>query len=137
MAEALAYSEERFYAATARELAAFPTATEQLVRLLELCCAPGREDTAWLDEWVLWLDLWSRAYRDPKVARDRQEMDRRWRTAIADVVHGGQRSGEFSSIDAEDFAIRLASLIDGLAIQVVLGDLDVPATRMFDMCVAM
>jgi AcrR family transcriptional regulator len=137
LAQALSYSEERFHAETARELAAIPAATERLVRLIELCCGPGREVTTWLDEWVLWLDLWSKAFRDPEVARDRHEMDRRWRTTIADVVRRGQRSGEFSTIDADDFAIRLASLIDGLAIQVVLGDPDVSANRMFDMCVAM
>jgi hypothetical protein len=83
---------------------------------------------------VLWLDMWARAPRDPDVARDREALDRRWRETIADIVRDGQRDGEFGKIDAEEFAIRFGALIDGLAIQVVLGDPDVPPARMFDLC---
>src|SRR6058998_3293659 len=41
LAEALAYSEEQFYAQTERELSALSTAREQLVRLIELSCTVG------------------------------------------------------------------------------------------------
>jgi BetI-type transcriptional repressor, C-terminal len=37
-------------------------------------------------------------------------------------------------VDAGDFSLRLAALIDGLAIQVVLGDPDVTPERMFELC---
>ncbi len=40
-------------------------------------------------------------------------------------------------MDADEFALRLASLIDGLAIQVVLEDPDVPPERMLDVCLGM
>ena len=135
LGEALAFSDEQFYAETARELAGIDSATGQLVRLIELSCALGEEaGKDVLDEWVLWLDLWARAPRDRDVAKDREALDRRWRDAIADIVRAGQERGEFGPVDAEDFAIRLGAMIDGLAIQVVLGDPQVNAARMFEIC---
>ena len=136
LAEALAYSEETFYAQTERELSELSTAKERLVRLIELSCTVGSGGgDGWLEEWVLWLDLWARAPRDADVARDREALDRRWRDTIAAIVRGGSENGEFRSVDADDFAIRLGALIDGLAIQVVLDDPAVPAKRMFDICI--
>jgi AcrR family transcriptional regulator len=138
LAEALTFSEERFYQETARELQGISSAREQLVRLIELSCSPGPDARqAWMDEWMLWLDLWARAPRDPDVARDREALDRRWREAIAEIVHAGQQSGEFRAVDAEDFALRLAVMIDGLAIQVVLGDPEVSAEGMEEICLRM
>jgi AcrR family transcriptional regulator len=136
LAEALTYSEESFYAETAQELARIESAKERLIRLIELSCSAGpAKEGGWLEGWVLWLDLWARAPRDPDVARDRESLDRLWRTAIADIVRDGQQRGEFRSVEAEEFALRLAALIDGLAIQVVLGDPAVSAARMFEICV--
>jgi AcrR family transcriptional regulator len=138
LAEALAFSEEIFYAETARELAGIESARERLTRLIELSCsAGGAEEQNWLDEWVLWLDLWARAPRDPEVARHRKALERRWRQTIADIVRSGQRSAEFGPVDPADFALRLGALIDGLAIQVVLGDPEVSASKMFDICMGM
>jgi AcrR family transcriptional regulator len=138
LGEALAYSDEHFYSETAKELAELPTATERLVRLIELSCALGKEaGKDVLDEWLLWLDLWARSPRDPDVAKDREALDRRWRDAIAEIVSAGQKAHEFGSVDPEDFALRLGAMIDGLAIQVVLGDPQVNAARMFEICLRM
>jgi AcrR family transcriptional regulator len=135
LSEALAYAEERFYAQTSAELDRLPDATARLARLIELSCLPV--DTTrreWLDEWVLWLDLWARATRDPNVARDRERLDRRWRETIGAIVRAGQQSGEFGPVDPEDFAVSLASLLDGLAIQLVLEDREVTADRALRVC---
>jgi AcrR family transcriptional regulator len=135
LAQALAFSEEQFYEEAARDLATIPSAREQLVHLVRQGCATGDYgDLEWRDGWLLWLDLWARAPRDPDVARDREQLDRRWRETIAGVVRRGQERGEFGPVDPEEFSLRLAALIDGLAIQVVLGDPDVSAARMFDLC---
>ena len=61
-------------------------------------------------------------------------MDRRWRTTIGEIVRQGQAAGEFAPVDGDAFALRLAALIDGLAILVVLKDPDVTRERMFDLC---
>jgi AcrR family transcriptional regulator len=132
--EALTYAEERFYSDTAGALADLSTARDRLVRLVQLSCSFGEGEAGFAEEWVLWLDMWARAPRKADVARDREVLDRRWRETVAGIVVEGQRDGEFAEVDADDFSLRLAALIDGLAIQVVLGDPDVPAERMFDLC---
>ena len=63
-------------------------------------------------------------------------MDRRWRTTITEIVRQGQSAGEFAPVDAATFALRLAALIDGLAILVVLHDPEVTRERMFDLCMS-
>jgi AcrR family transcriptional regulator len=137
LAQALVFSDERFYAAVEGRLGDIPTATGQLTLLIEASCSPGWPEggqAAGADSWVLWLDLWARAPRDPEVARSREALDRRWRETIGRIVRDGQAAGEFAPVDADDFALRLAALVDGLAVQVTLGDPDVPASRMLEVC---
>jgi AcrR family transcriptional regulator len=123
LAEALTFAEDRFYLETFHELARLETAPRRLARLIELSFPPaGRGGADLAGDWVLWIELWSRALRDPEVALKREALDRRWRDTIIDVVREGQGSGEFADVDPAEFALRLAALIDGLAIQVVMGD---------------
>jgi hypothetical protein len=78
---------------------------------------------------ALWMELWAKALRDPELAETRAELDGRWRSAIATVVREGQASGEFGTVDADEFAVLLASLLDGLSVQIALGDAEVTAER--------
>ena len=134
LAEALAFAEDRFYEQTAEAVAGMSSARDRLVELVRCSCSVGEAEDDF-DEWVLWLDLWARAPRDPDVARDRAAMDQRWRQTIGEIVREGQATGEFAPVDATAFALRLGALIDGLAIQVVLKDPEVTRERMFDLCV--
>jgi AcrR family transcriptional regulator len=139
LAEALTYAEERFSVRVAEELAGIPSARERLVRVIELSCSS--DGTGWADdfraEYLLWIELWARSLRDPDLARNRQELDGRWRSTIAAIARDGQAKGEFGAVDVDDFALRLSALMDGLAVQVVLGDPNVPIERMRDMCLSM
>jgi hypothetical protein len=52
-------------------------------------------------------------------------------------VREGQAAGEFTpDADPEDFAIALSGLMDGLGVQVTLGQPDVTAERMVQRCLA-
>src|SRR5829696_2294123 len=133
LAEALSFADEKFYAQTADAVAEMASARDRLVELVRCSCSVGEAEDDF-DEWVLWLDLWARAAHKPDVARDRQAMDQRWRTTIGEIVRQGQAAGEFAPVDVAAFALRLAALIDGLAILVVLKDPDVTRERMFDLC---
>jgi AcrR family transcriptional regulator len=133
LAEALTYADERFYDETVEGLSEVGSARDRLVRLIDLSCPYEREGDR-LDTWVLWLELWNRSPRDAEVAGSRHRLDRRWRDAIGDIVRDGIASGEFEAVDPDDFALRFASLVDGLAIQVVLDDPDVPRSRMLEVC---
>jgi hypothetical protein len=76
------------------------------------------------------MELWTRALRDRSSRVARRRLDERWRAQIAEVIRDGQRAGEFGEADPDDVALVLASLIDGLAVQVTLGDPAVPKERM-------
>ena len=133
LAEALAYADESFFADAANKLSTLPSARDQMVELVASSCPLGSAPGA-VDSWVLWLELWARARRDAEVGEHRARLDQQWRRMLADTVRAGQKAGEFGRLDPDGFAIRLAALIDGLAIAVVLGDPEVDAERMFDLC---
>ena len=136
LAEALTYAEDRFYARVSDDLAEIPSARERLIRVIELSCSSNGD--TWADDFrgeaLLWLELWARSPRDPDVARNRLALDRRWRDTLVGIVKDGRARGEFAAVDPEDFAIRLAALMDGLSIKAVLEDPDVPVARMREMC---
>ena len=136
LAEALTFADERFYAQVFRELAEIEGARDQLIRLTELACpADVGSAEGSMDDWVLWMEMWTRAPRDRSVAADRQALDEKWRKAIIEIVRAGQDRGEFTAgVDPEDFAIRYAGLIDGLSVLVTLNDPAVGPRRMRDMC---
>jgi BetI-type transcriptional repressor, C-terminal len=83
--------------------------------------------------WLLWLDLWAQSVRLPEVASVRQKFDERWREMIISVVLAGQAAGEFGPVNAEDFAVTLTALLDGLAIQIALTDPSVDSGRAFEL----
>jgi hypothetical protein len=67
---------------------------------------------------------------DPTLAAARARLDEAWRSQIVSIVEDGVSSGEFVDVDAKDFSIQLAAMLDGLAIEAMLGDPTVDAERM-------
>ena len=133
--EALTYSEDRFYLTTFHALSGIDDARVRLVRLIDLAVPPNNSNAAVTGDWTLWVELWTRALRDEDAAVKRAALDRRWRTTIADIVRAGQQSGDFSSAaNPDEFALRLAALMDGLVIQMLLDDPDVDAVKMRRLC---
>ena len=135
LTEALAFAEDRLYLAIFAEMTALETSSERLVRLIELTC--GHESTADIlrEDLALWTELWSRALRDEVAGRKRAALDRRWRRTIADIVREGQQAGEFADIDVESFSMLLASLLDGMVLQHVLGDPEASYEQARGICV--
>jgi AcrR family transcriptional regulator len=131
LAEALQFADERFYAGLTTELEGLDSAGARLGRMVELWPADGDGET------VLWMELWVRALRDPQLAATREELDSRWRAAIADIIREGQASGEFGEADADDVALLLGAVMDGFAIQLALGDPAVTAETVKRHCLAL
>jgi AcrR family transcriptional regulator len=136
LAEALTYANDQFYLRTSREIRRMPRAKDQLARLIDLSVPGYLPEYGRLDEWALWIEVWVRALRDAEMAKDREILDERWRSQIADIVRAGKDSGEFTAdAEVEELSLRLACLIDGLAIQVVLNDPTVTPERMRRVCI--
>ncbi len=132
LTEALRYAEDTWYEAGTRRMAAIPSAAgrlEELVAMNFMVEVEGEPTSSW----QLWLDLWAQSVRLPEVAGVRQKFDERWRETIIELVLAGQEAGEFGPVNAEDFAVTLSALLDGMAIQVALEDPSVAAGRAFEL----
>ncbi len=129
LAEALSFAERAFHDDLAAEVAALDDPRERLATLIERSI--GVDDY----DWVLWMELWVRALRDPRMAESRQLLDDGWRAQIASIIAEGQAAGVFAGPEPERAALELAALIDGLAVQVALDDPLVTAELMRSTCV--
>lgn len=80
-------------------------------------------------DWTLWLELRSRALRDDGARAVRESLDRRWRAVLRQVIVEGMTAGVFHPTDVTATTLRLTSLMDGLAIQLALGEPGVTSAR--------
>src|SRR4051794_3751295 len=76
LTEALAFSDDRFYAELSDRLAELDSARARLECLVELWPAEGDSETG------LWVGLWGRALRDPAVNAARAQVAPRGRAGI-------------------------------------------------------
>jgi AcrR family transcriptional regulator len=131
LTEAIRFAEDLWYEDGTERMAEIPTAAARLEEIVAMSCLPEEDETP--DSWVLWLDLWAQALRHPEVASVRQKFDERWRQLIYSLVVQGQEAGEFGPVDPADFALLLSALMDGLAIQIALGDPSVDEAKAYEL----
>ncbi len=132
LTEAIRYSEDAWYAEYLRRTEHIPDAAGRLAELVANECLPGTDNEP-RAYWLMWLDLWALSPRSPGAAAIRQKSDERWRAAIRSVVLAGQEAGEFSQVDADDFTVTLAALLDGLTVRIGVEDPEVPPQRAFEL----
>jgi AcrR family transcriptional regulator len=83
-------------------------------------------------EWVLWVELWLRAVRDPDLRPIAARMYERYRNWLGELIRKGVDSGEFATatdvVVATDHAI---ALLDGLGVRALFADpaMDVERAR--------
>jgi AcrR family transcriptional regulator len=125
---ALTAAEENFYQQLHASLEELGSARERIVRLIESASGAGDYDA------TLWIDLWAKALRDEELAGIREQLDSRWRQTIARIVSEGQEAGEFGPTDPDEVALLLGSLLDGLSVQIALGDPAGSPARARELC---
>jgi AcrR family transcriptional regulator len=132
--EAVDLADREFYDRLYEGQGRFERASDKLVHLIEeTSLGPGG-----LNDYTLWMEIWVRARRDPTVRRSYFRLDRRQRSLIADIVRDGQQTGEFSpDTDPDTFALVLSGLLDGLGVQVTLGQPDVTPEQMVERCLTL
>jgi AcrR family transcriptional regulator len=132
--EAVDQTDRDFYERLTEGQARQQGAADKLVHLIEETSL----GPAGLSDWTLWMEMWVRARRDPGVRDTYFRLDRRQRKLIADIVREGQQEGQFDpDADPDEFALALSGLMDGLGVQVTLGQPDVTAERMVERCLAL
>ncbi len=113
LAEAFSYYARKDLAALDAEMETAPTALAQLDRAIQNYVPEGSDDV----EWMLWIDAWGEALRNPLMKKISQELDEQSVALLDRVLSAGVASGEFACPDPTSSALRLTGLIDGLAVQ--------------------
>lgn len=113
LAEAFSFAASEDLAEMVAEIESAPTAVGQLDALIRNYAPEGSDDI----EWMLWIDAWGEALRNPLLRAISQELDQESIALIERVLRAGVATGEFRCPDPEGAAMRLAGLIDGLGVQ--------------------
>ena len=82
-------------------------------------------------DWVLWVELWLRAVRNPDLQPVAARLYARYRAWLEKPIADGVASGEFSGCDTGEMADRAMALVDGYSVRALLGDptMDLRAAR--------
>ena len=113
LAEAFSHAASEDVAEMVAEIESAPTAVGQLDALIRNYVPEGSHDV----EWMLWIDAWGEALRNPLLRAISQELDEQSVALIERVLRAGVATGEFTCPDPAGAAMRLAGLIDGLGVQ--------------------
>lgn len=94
--------------------------------ILECLPVPGAQERGW----VLWVELWLRAAREPELRPLATRLYERYRAWMAGVIAAGMESGEFSSdADPEALADEAMALLDGAGVRALMRDPEMDVER--------
>jgi len=111
--ETLAWRDGQDISRAHATLAGVTGAWEQLEQFIGLFLPASPADPSW----ILWMEVWARAPHNRQVSQRLEELLRPWRDELAAIVDRGVTEGAFSPPGAiDDFTLRFAALLDGLAI---------------------
>ncbi len=108
--------DERF----AEDVIASGSALAGLALAIDECLpVPGRPER----DWVLWVELWLRAAREPELRPLAARLYERYHRWMVGVIAAGVESGEFAApADLDDLADRAMAMLDGLGLRALLRD---------------
>ncbi|WP_084960400.1 TetR/AcrR family transcriptional regulator [Thermoactinospora rubra] len=92
------------------------SASERLDRVLRSYIPESRSDQSWL----LWLDAWNTALREPAVRQIVLQVETTWLAALERVIRDGVAAEEFACEDPAGAAERIDAMLDGLIIRYTL-----------------
>jgi AcrR family transcriptional regulator len=118
LAEAFNHYAQTDLAEMVDELESSPTALGRLDRVIHNMVPEGSDDM----EWMLWIDGWGEALRNPMMKKISQQLDEQTSDMLERVLNSGVESGEFVCASPRATAMRLTALVDGLAIQFAAHD---------------
>ena len=111
--ETLAWRDREDIAGTRAAVARMTGAWRQLERFITRYLPASPADPSW----ILWMEVWARAPHNRQVSQRLEELLQPWRDELAAIVTRGVEEGTFTPPAAiDDFTLRFAALLDGLAI---------------------
>jgi AcrR family transcriptional regulator len=100
---------------------------DKLRKLLKLLAPQGRSRS-----WLMWIDGWSEALRVPELEQVSRRLDLRWKEALTEVIEAGVKDGSFECDDPYGAAWRINSVVDGLAVQLMVHEKVVSRRQAFE-----
>jgi AcrR family transcriptional regulator len=105
-----------------------------LLKLIVESFLPIEDET--LEGWHVWSELWVEGLQEPDLQELNEDFYGQWRRLVAGIISDGQDAGMIRDGSAIELANMLVAMIDGLAIQVLLGSRSMTADRMRTTCLA-
>jgi AcrR family transcriptional regulator len=96
---------------------------------------PTTDET--IRSWRVWLELWVSALTDEDLREINDVYYGDWRQAVLDAVSEGADRGLIDVVDPVTYADTFVGMLDGLAIQVLIGSKHMTAQRMNETCRAL
>ena len=127
LAETMRYAADADIRRLEKTVAAGSDPVERLDRVLREYL-PGPRDQSW----TLWIDAWGEALRSPTLKEISEELDAAWVALLERVIRDGVTARRFRTNDPAGVAWRLAALMDGLGLQVVLHKGTMSRARMLE-----
>ncbi len=128
--QAIRWSEQRFHDQVDTEISGIVDPWERLMKLIDLAAADGPGDPFW----ALWFEVWAKAGTDPAVAEGGRELEAWWRRSLGDTIRYGRDRGAFRASAVEDAVVSLGALVDGLSVQLALGQGDLTKPKLLELC---
>lgn len=91
-------------------------------------------DEQTIHAWRVWAELWVEALHDSELQELNEQVYGEWRRIVAGVIRDGQVAGQFRPEDPVVVANALIGMIDGLALQVLVGSHSMTVDRMRQVC---
>lgn len=80
--------------------------------------------------WLLWMEYWRAALRDDELRAESAAATRGWRTLLTRAVEDGVLVRQFAiEGSSEETAASIVSLVDGMSLQVLVGDSRMKSAR--------
>lgn len=126
--------EWNFHASQARRNPLVNSAEDPRDRLRAFLSSYLPVDEVVIESWHMWIELWTAALHDPVLRELNETVYAEWRRTVADIIREGQGEGFFVEGDPTLLANGLVSMVDGLALQVLLGSRDMTLEEMRRVC---
>jgi AcrR family transcriptional regulator len=94
--------------------------------------APADPDS--VAAWRVWAELWVHGLREPRLRELNEAIYGEWREIVVGLVRDAQEQGLLVDGDPVQLANTIVAMIDGLAIQVLLGSRAMTPARMRETC---
>ena len=117
LAEAFAYAARKEMESLEEDLASVPNVVAKFDRVLQNYI-PDHDEV----DWLMWIDSWGEALRNPQMRTISQELDIQSTDLIERVIDEGIAAGEFTCDDPHGTALCIAGLVDGLSVQLTIHD---------------